>query len=280
MLRLSTEPLGRLLRVDEPIEELGISSYDRLRDAIESGDRETALQLVDYIQDEGGVSHDVYCDWVHALLTWVADNCGEEKLPEVLAYCREKISITLSAQLKNVKTVKQLVQFYAEQMRAHRSGPGEKGEFTLWEDQEKYVMIFDPCGAGGRMRRTSREGKLPPRTEPPYSLGKTKKEYAWSWHMKGIPYLCLHCSVWHEWMAIKATGAPSKVTEYDSDPNAPCKFYFYKKPDLVPEKYYKRVGLEKPRPVSQSEDRSKDRTAGRYRRRQDEVPAGNAVVKE
>ena len=32
MLKLTAEPLGRLLRVDEPIEELGISTYDRLRD--------------------------------------------------------------------------------------------------------------------------------------------------------------------------------------------------------------------------------------------------------
>ncbi len=246
MLKLSKEPLGRLLRVDEPIEELGISSYDRLREAIKAGDTQTALQLVDYVQNEGKCSHDVYCDWVYAFLTWIADNYGEEKLPEALGYSKAKISIALSEQLKNVKTVKQIVQFYAEQMRAHRSGPGETGEIKVWEEEDRYVISFDPCGAGGKMRRAGGVDNVPPRTEPPFSLGKTKREYSWAWYMKDVPYFCLHCSVWHEVMAIEATGAPSKITEYDPNPNAPCKFYFYKSPELVPEKYYKRVGFEKP----------------------------------
>ncbi len=247
MLKLTTEPFGRLMRMDEPVEELGISTYDRLRDAVKSGDKETALKLIDYVQIEGKGLHDVYCDWTYALLTWIADNYGEEKLPEVLRYCKEKTSVAFYGQLKNLKTVKQLVQWFAEQMRAHRSGPGETGEIKVWEEEDKYVMSFDPCGSGGRMRRTGELDKTPPRTGPPFNLGKTKKAYPWSWYMKGVPYYCLHCSVWHEIMAIEATGAPTKITEYDPDADAPCKFYFYKKSELVPEKYYKRVGLEKPR---------------------------------
>ena len=86
MLKIDRELLGRPLRVDEPIEELGISSYDRLREAVKAGDTGTALALIDYVQIEGKGLHDLYCDWVYGLLTWIADNCGEERLPEVLAY--------------------------------------------------------------------------------------------------------------------------------------------------------------------------------------------------
>lgn len=246
MLKLTTEPFGRLMRMDEPVEELGISTYDRLRDAVKSGDKETALKLIDYVQIEGKGLHDVYCDWTYALLTWIAANYGEEKLPEVLRYCKKKTSVAFYGQLKNLKTVKQLVQWFAEQMRAHRSGPGETGEIKVWEEEDKYVISCDPCGSGGRMRRTGELDKTPPRTGPPFHLGKTKKAYPWSWNMEGVPYYCLHCSVWHEMMAIEATGAPTKITEYDPDASTPCKSYFYKKPELVPEKYYKRVGLEKP----------------------------------
>ena len=246
MLKLSTELLGRLLRVDEPIEELGISSYDRLRDAVKAGDTETALKLIDYVQIEGKSLHDVYCDWCYAFLTWIADKCGEEALPQVLKYCREKIGVVFDT-MKDMKTAKQLVQWYAEPMRAHRSGPGERGELKIWEEEDKYVMSFDPCGSGGRMRRTGELDKTPPRTGPPYNLGKTKKAYPWSWSMKDVSYYCLHCAVWHELIPIEATGFPTKITEYDPDPNAPCKFYFYKNPELVPEKYYKRQGLQKPR---------------------------------
>ena len=247
MLKLSNEPLGRIMRVDEPIEELGISSYDRLRDAIKAGDKETALKLTDYVQLEGKGLHDLYCDWSWAFLTWIADNCGEEKLPEALRYCREKTAPAFYDQLKGLKTVKQLVQWYVEQMRAHRSGPGETGTVKVSEDNEKYTIEFDPCGSGGRMRRTGEVDKTLPRTGPPFDFGKTKKEYPWSWFKKDVPYYCLHCSVWHEVMAIEATGRPVKITEYDPDPNAPCKFVFYKDPKAYPEKYYKRVGLEKPR---------------------------------
>ena len=80
MLKLTTEPLGRLMRVDEPLEELGISSYDRLREAINAGDAETALKLVDYVQIESRGLHGFYCDWTYALLTWIANNHGEDKI--------------------------------------------------------------------------------------------------------------------------------------------------------------------------------------------------------
>ncbi len=245
MLKLTTEPLGRLFRVDEPVEELGISTYDRLRDAIKAGDKETALKLVDYVQIEGKRNHNGLCDMTYSLLTWIADNCGEEKVLEVHKYCREILS-RVPSQLKGLKTVKQQVQWWAENMRAHRSGPGETGTIKVWEEEDKYVIEMDPCGSGGRLRRTGELDKTPPRTGPPYNLGKTKKAYPWSWNMKDVSYYCTHCIVWHEMLPMGAGNAPVKVTEYNPDPNAPCRFYFYKKPELIPEKYYERVGSKKP----------------------------------
>ena len=246
MLKLTTEPLGRLMRVDEPVEELGISTYDRLRDAVKAGDKETALKLIDYVQNEVKGIHDVYCDWSYAFLTWISDNCGEEKLPEVLGYTNEKISLAFFDQLKGLKTVKQRVQWYTEQMRAHRSGPGETGTIKVWEEADRYVIECDPCGSGGRMRRTGELDKTQPRTGPPFNLGKTKKAYPWSWNMKDVPYYCVHCCYWSELMPMKATGSPTRLAEYDPDPDAPCRLYFYKEPELIPEKYFKRIGLEKP----------------------------------
>ncbi len=246
MLKLTAEPLGRLMRVDEPVEELGISTYDRLRDAVKAGDKETALELVDYVQHEVKGIHDVYCDWSYAFLTWISDNCGEEMLPDVLRYTNEKISLAFFDQLKGLKTVKQRVQWYTEQMRAHRSGPGETGTIKVWEEEDRYVIECDPCGSGGRMRRMGELDRTPPRTGVPFNFGKTKKAYPWSWYMEDVPYYCVHCCYWSELMPMEATGAPTRIAEYDPDPNAPCRLYFYKKPELIPEKYYRRVGLEKP----------------------------------
>lgn len=247
MLKLSTEPLGRLMRVDEPLEELGISTYDRLRDAVKAGDKETTLKLIDYLQIEWKGDHDIYGDVTYALLTWIADNCGEEKLLEVNRFCKEKVSLAIFNQLKGLKTIKQRIQWFAELERAHRAGPGETGTIKVWEEEDRYVIEFDPCGSGGRMRRTGELDKTPPRTGPPFNFGKTKKAYPWSWNMKDVPYYCLHCCIWQEFIPIEAGDTPGRINDYNPDPNAPCRWYFYKKPELIPEKYYERIGLKKPR---------------------------------
>ena len=247
MLKIDRELLGRPLRVDEPVEELGISSYDRLRDAVKAGDTETALELIEYIQIEGKGLHDVYCDWVYALLTWIADTCGEESLPEVLAFSKEKINAVFLDQLKGLKTKKQVIQWYTEQMRAHRSGPGESGTLTVREEEDRFVISCDPCGAGGRMRLGGELDGSPARTEAPYCLGTTKKAYPWSWGKKNVSYYCLHCSIWHEVIMMQTTGVPTRlVADYDPDnPHAPCTMYFYKDPANIPAEYYTRIGLTK-----------------------------------
>ena len=87
--------------------------------------------------------------------------------------------------------------------------------------------------------------KTPPRTGPPTNLGKTSKPYFWSWSKAGVPYYCTHCCIWHEIMPIETQGYPLKVTEYSDDPNEPCKWYFYKRPELIPEEYFVRIGKKK-----------------------------------
>jgi hypothetical protein len=45
---------------------------------------------------------------------------------------------------------------------------------------------------------------------------------------------------------IERFGFPSKIVDYQDDPKAPCRWYFYKKPELVPEEFYTRLGMKKP----------------------------------
>jgi hypothetical protein len=235
------------MREDEPIEELGISTWDRLRDAVEAGDKETTLLLIEYLQDEGKGLHDAYVDWTYALLSWIANHAGEEKLIDVFKETQAAAAVALYSQMQGLKTPRQLVAWQAEQMRAHRSGPKESGNITVREEEDRYVLSFDPCGSGGRIRRTGELDKTPPRTGPPLNLGVTKKPYPWSWCMENVPYYCLHCCIWHEIVPIEAGKAPYP-TGYSPDPNNPCAMYFYKDPDKIPEEYYQKVGKEKPKP--------------------------------
>lgn len=238
------EAMGRTLRADEPLEELGTSSYDLLRKLIQEGKTAEALNLIDYVQHEFKSLHDAYTDWTYIDLTYIAEHYGEEELEKFLRYAKQKLDLTFYRGYTQTTTL-DLVKWFAEQMRAHRCGPGEKGTFKLWEEANRYVMEFDPCGSGGRMRRTGQLDNIPPRTGPPFNLGRTQKPYPWSWGKVGVPYYCLHCSIWHEIMAIEKSGVPVKVTDYQDDPNKPCRWYFYKSKEAIPDMYYTRVGMRK-----------------------------------
>jgi hypothetical protein len=112
------------------------------------------------------------------------------------------------------------------------------GDITVAEEEDKYVIYLDPCGSGGRMRREGRD-------KPPYNYGKTKKAYPWSWGKAGVPYYCVHCCIWSEIIPTEQQGYPHRVTAYSDDPNEPCAFYIYKRPELIPEEYFARIGKKK-----------------------------------
>jgi hypothetical protein len=120
-------------------------------------------------------------------------------------------------------------------MRAHCI---KKGEFSIIEESDRYILVNDPCGSGGRMRRAGK-------TEPPYNFGITKKPYPWSWGRASIPYYCTHCAVWWGIMAIETQGYPVRVHDYPQNPNDACLMIFYKKPELIPERYFTELGMEK-----------------------------------
>ncbi len=87
--------------------------------------------------------------------------------------------------------------------------------------------------------------ELSPRTCEPFNLGVKKKGYPWSWMKKGVPYYCVHRAIWHEIMAIKKSGVPIKITDFSDDPSNPCRWYFYKSKEAIPEEFYTRLGLKK-----------------------------------
>lgn len=247
MLKIRNYPLlGKPMRIDEPISELGENTFDKLRAAIERGEKELSLQLADYARGEGKGQRDVMADWLYSLLDWIAKNYGEEGVPMALRHARSAMERSTYTRARKSATPMDRVIMFAEGMRAHNScGPGEKGNFKIWEEPDRYVMEFDPCGTGGRLNRGPLNGSGS-RVKPPYNLGVTSKPYPWSWSKANIPYYCLHCCVWNEIMAIEATGYPNRVTECpEAGSNKPCYRYIYKDPNLIPAEYFERVGFNK-----------------------------------
>jgi len=243
MLKLS-DFAGRLLRTDSP-DTLGIPTQNLIEEAIDKGDYEEAKNLNRTSLNEFKALHDLYCDWVWDMLSKISDRFGENEVYTILRATQEKWMLKRTWKAFSKMDVKTQVDLTAEVMRTHRCGPKQDGELIISEDQEKYSITMDPCGSGGRMRRGDPIDGTPSRLGPPYNFGVTKQKHSWSWGKKGVPLYCTHCAV-NEILPIEWGGYPLWVTDYNQDEKQPCRWLFYKKPNQIPEKYWTRLGKQKP----------------------------------
>lgn len=238
--------LGRKIR-NEPINLLGRSSWTLLRDEVEAGNREEALKLLEYVRLEGKNLHDGQIDFLYANMDFVAKHFGEEEVPEMIrnAFAVMGKSSGKPRDPKRPPTLRDMVLVSAEFNRSHKGGPGELGNLELIEDDEKFEMTCDPCGSGGRCRRTGEVDGLIPRHLPPTNLGVTAKGHDWSWGKAGVQYYCAHCAVSLSIMTTESMGFPLRVVKYNEDPSQPCGFIWFKNPDNIPEEYFAEVGKVK-----------------------------------
>lgn len=236
---------GRPIRGDE-IADLGRPTGALAREAIGRGDLDEACELLAYLPVEEKFVYDLNRDDVWAWMTWMAERWGED---ENFRLCWALFTSEGARQARRrirALPVEEQVAWCAEMMRGHRSGAGDAGEVEVTEEADRFVISFDPCGSGGRMRRGDAAGGTPPRTQPPFNYGVTKAPYDWSWSEVGVCYYCAHCAIYNELTGIAEYGTPNWVTEYPRNPDDSCRFVFYKRPELIPDRYYRQVRRVKP----------------------------------
>jgi len=240
------ESIGRVIRQD-PWEEQGIPTLTRIKETIDSGQKDLAKELVDYMwRHETMRLHDLFQHWIWGSLTYIGERLGEEEVYNAIKKQAETWWMTPIMEKMADLPVEELAMNRCEAMRCHPNGPGEWGDFEVTEEEDRYVLTFRPCGTGGRMRTYCEIGNLPPRTEPPFNFGVTKKEYPWSWGKAGVPYYCCHCCINNEIVPIEQIGYPLRVNDYRDEPtDGSCAWLFYKDPELIPEEYFTRVGKVK-----------------------------------
>ena len=223
MIKLKrSEALGRKIRQDD-VADLGISTWTLVQDAIKSGKTDEALELIDYELALDRSLFDSLTMFRDMLLSRVA-SFGEE---EVEKLHRERFSPWVKEWLNTIPGVKESLQRFCEQFRA--LGILMPQNLIVTEEPDRYVMKLNPCGTGGRLRRTRK-------------VGSTKKAYPWSWSKSGVCYYCTHCCVFQEILPIEMRGYPICVTQYTDDPKEPCVHLYYKKPELIPDEYFTRIG--------------------------------------
>jgi hypothetical protein len=214
-----SEVLGRVIRRDDA-EDLAKPTWQLVREAIQAGKTKEALAFLDYAFIETKTVHDSFCTWIEGLSTYVA-NFREE---EIHKFLRIRYEPRVRHWLSQTPGVKESLERGIEYQRAHG------GHCTIKEESTRYVVTCDPCGSGGQLRR----GK---------DVGIAKKAYPWTWNKNGVSYYCSHCCVFWEIIPIEARGYPIRITLIGKKPEDPCVHLYYKKPELIPEKYFMRVGL-------------------------------------
>jgi len=222
MIRLQkSDALQRKIRQDDPA-ELAIPTWTLVRQAIQAGRGDEALEFMEYGCAESNGMHDACISIINDTLTYIA-SFGEE---EVLKFWRQRYNPMMSDWLSKTPGVEESLQIFTEYQRSHF------GVFTVVEEPDRYVLRYDPCGSGGRLRRTR-------------NVATTKRAYYWSWGKSGVPYYCTHCCVGAEIIPTELRGYPLRITLIGQRPEDPCIHLLYKKPKLIPEEYFNRIGMVK-----------------------------------
>jgi hypothetical protein len=212
----------------EELEQLKIPIYDRVKDAIETGDKNQAFKLLDELKEHKEEFKQGLLLWISDLLKFVGDKLGDEGVYEHYKKHAEK----LNAQY--VRSFGDSSKMSIEDKMRRRSrevvGWHLMKVVCLKEDEEKYIWTLQ-CDSGGWLLGQG--------------VGKTKKAYPWTYGRKNFSYYCAHCSMTHEIDYIESLGYPDWVVFPPEKAGDPCIQYFYKDPKSVPEKYYARVGKKK-----------------------------------
>jgi hypothetical protein len=189
--------------------------------------------------------HDNQADWSWALLTLLQEALGEAAMGEAMRATMEPWLRQRYAALGTM-TPREIFELTIEGMRGHYVGPGRTGEVIVRDEPDRWVMEFDPCGTGGRMRRGDASRGQVPRGDPPFTFSTVEGAYDWTWNRPGVCTYCAHCAVVNEILPIEQHGTPMRVTDYPEQPGDRCRWTVYKDPAFVPIEAFTRVGKRPP----------------------------------
>ena len=226
---------------DEQLDAMSQPTMDRAIAALDDGDIATAREACEAMRHEWGMLHDLMAEGMLGLITFIQDRLGDDGVAAAWEESMER------GWRRHVETISQIprrrvVELLAATWRAHSiSGTGEDpASFTVTEDDEKVTFHLHPCGSGARLVRRGlyeREG-----------YGRTQGAHSWSFGRDEMPLYCTHCAFMNESLPLKWSGYAlyplDPPQDYSKDP---CRWYWYKDPEAIPERFARRYGPGRPR---------------------------------
>lgn len=221
------------LFADEELQELAKPGLESVLEAIDAGDSEKAKRLITRMHKEWLGTHDVYRDWITAILTFIGRRFGDKALYEAF---EESLAPALKPLMEFLMkgSRRDMVEGMAAAMRGHLGA-----YMKIEEDEEKFTFLIYPCPSGGRMVSEGCYG-------PSRNFLKVAKPQPMTYGRADLPVYCVHCA-FQDSLPIDWSGEPVWLTEpAEKLGQEPCRRYVYKRARDIPARFYERVGKEKP----------------------------------
>ncbi|MFC2044767.1 hypothetical protein ACFLT8_06230 [Chloroflexota bacterium] len=243
----------------DPLDNIEVSTYNLIKDAIKVGKKELAKDLADYAYFwEIKVSRDLNVNLNWGFPEFIRVNYGEfqeiEDLKESMIRFRQwHLPFTEKPTIKkrDLTPYEYTMEYGWRMLKGHRMGKNDGADgYIIEEYPDRYEFVWDPCYTGGRPQRGDSISGTPPWTGPPYNYSGNVAPHWWTFGKTGVPGYCSHCAWIHNRADADQRGYFNWVTGYPEHPFESCRYIAYKDVDWIPEEYYTRVGKTKPKVTS------------------------------
>jgi hypothetical protein len=216
------------------VEKMETAVWDQAKAAIDAGDAEGAKVLIDRAVAQWAGLKDYSINWITSLLTFVADELGEEAVERALRKTGDEFvrpRRTTGSEWGTVPAA-QRAKVIARAMLANM------GEVEVSEDDEKIILSFR-CGSGGKLIDDGRyTGDHPYRT--------LRERAGRTFSRDELPVYCAHCSVNNEIQPIEWGSTPTSIELPPERRGERCIHHVYKDVSAIPDEAFVRIGKRPP----------------------------------
>lgn len=198
----------------EELDAMGARTLDLLTEAVDLGDKKTAINLGKRMYAEFQAMHDLYRDWLTHMFSIVGRKYGDQALADALEETVSRYTRRLAPRYQG-KSARRRLEILVAGLRGHLE------PMEIEEDDEKFTVNAVLCGSGGRQVR---QGLY----EEPDDLLKVKGPHEWTFDRTDFPVYCAHCYFQNQIPLEPGKAALFKTEPAEKIGEQPCKFHVYK----------------------------------------------------
>ena len=219
---------------DADIDRMQTPLWEQAKAAIDDGRADDAKALIDRAVTQWASLKDYSINWITSLLTFVADELGEEAVERAL----RKTGDEFVRPRRDTGTAWSDLPASARAKVIARSMLGNMGAVEVAEDDEKITLSFR-CGSGGKLIDDGRyEGEHAYATLREPAPRTFSRDELWVY--------CAHCSVNNEIQPVEWGEAPTSIEFPPTRAGEPCVHHVYKDVGAIPADAYERIGKQPP----------------------------------